>query len=110
MKNLSNYLLDSLVKVKENLSPGLHKFLGSLSSKSEKLTALSRNKIELEKVRLDLKKKYAQLGIYVSNQYELNNATDFSADINYTKMLNELKNSKNLVNRIKEERKKIRGR
>ena len=81
-----------------------------ISSKSEKLTALSRNKIELEKARHELKRRYGQLGVYVSNQYESNNATDFSADIDYTKMLNELKNSKNLVNRIKEERKKIRGR
>ena len=110
MKNLSNYLLDSLVKVKANLSPWVHRFLGVISSKSEKLTALSRNKIELEKARLELKKKYAQLGIYVFAQHELNNATDFSADIEYTKMLNELKNSKNFVNRIKEERKKIRVR
>ena len=110
MKSLSNYVLDNLVKVKENLSPWMNRFLGIISSKSEKLTALSRNKIELEKARLDLKKKYAQLGVYVSGQHELNNATDFSADIEYTKMLNELKNSKNFVNKIKEERKKIRGR
>ena len=110
MKSLSNYVLDNLVKVKANLSSWIQRFLRVVSSKSEKLTALSRNKIELEKARLDLKKKYAKLGVYVSNQYEVNNATDFSADIEYTKMLNELKNSKNFVNRIKEERKKIRGR
>ena len=110
MKSLSNYVLDNLVKIKANLSPWIHRFLRVVSSKSEKITELSRNKIELEKARLDLKKKYAQLGVYVSSQHEVNNATDFSADIEYTKMLNELKNTKNFVNRIKEERKKIRGR
>ena len=109
MKNLSNNILNSFIKLKKKLSPELAKALNGITSKGEEVTALSKNKIELEKARLDLKRKYREMGSYVSSQYDLNKVTDFSEDVDYIKMLNELKNSKTLVNKIKEERKKIRG-
>ena len=109
MRNLSSYILNSFLKLNKRLKPEISKAINGITSKGEEVTALSKNKIELEKARHDLKKKYRELGSYSSMQYDLNSVTDLSMDVNYIKMLNELKNLKILVNKIKEQRKKIRA-
>ena len=108
MRNLSNYFLANLVKLKGRLKPEIEKALNGITSQGERVTALSKNKIELERARLDLKKQYKELGLYIFNQYNLKSTLDFSSDIHYVKKLNDLKNLNNLIKRIKEERKKIR--
>ena len=109
MKNLSNYFLNNFIRLKNKLRPEINKAFKGIANQSEKVAALSKNKIELERARLELKRKYKELGIYIFNQYDANKVSNFSKDVSYVKLLNDLKNSKLLINRISEERKKIRS-
>ena len=60
-----------------------------------------KNKIEVGKVKLDLKKKYIELGEYVIKKKELKSMVDFSHDELYEHKINEIIRLKYYINNKK---------
>tara|TARA_Y100001960_G_C13957712_1_gene486705 strand:- start:189 stop:488 length:300 start_codon:yes stop_codon:yes gene_type:complete len=51
----------------------------------------SKKRIELEKIKIELKKKYFDLGLYVAKQYLRNGHSDFTVDEKFIKLNNAIK-------------------
>ena len=61
-----------------------------------------KNQIEVEKIKLDLKKKYIELGQYVIKKKELKSMVDFSHDELYEHKINEIIKLKYYINNQKQ--------
>ena len=66
------------------------KYFHYVSSLGREFTASSKVKIEVEKLRWDLKNQYQDLGKYVTLEMEINSTIDFSHDKDYLHKINEI--------------------
>ena len=108
MKKISEHLASKILNIKHKLKSKITKVYKDLAFHSEKVAILSKNKIELERARLELKKKLNTLGGYVYKKYYREQVFDFSQDKGYSNAVQEAKSSHLIVNKIIAERKKIK--
>ena len=90
MDKITNYL--SSINLSKNKI--FIKYLNLLKKKSKNVSNISANKLEVEKLKLDLMKLYYRLGKYISKKNYNENISDFSYDEEYlsiNKKINKLK-------------------
>ena len=84
-------MLESLIKklnsYKRSLSDNYKYFYKNSFNFSKKIVGKSKKRIELESLKISLKKHYYYLGKYVAKQYASKGYSDFSLD-NQFKVLN----------------------
>ena len=61
----------------------LNDYLDDFKNKSSKILNLSKNKIELEKCKIELNSEYKTIGRYISKQYLEDGTTNFTYDKKY---------------------------
>ena len=66
------------------------KYFHSLLSIGQQFTEKGKIKIEVEKLKWELKKKYQELGKYVTQKKESKSVIDFSHDQEYLQKINEI--------------------
>ena len=81
------------------------KYFHSLLSIGQKFTENGKIQIEVEKLKWELKKKYQELGKYVTQKKETQSVIDFSHDPVYLQKINEIIKLKYYI----EERLKSKG-
>ena len=79
---ISKYLISEFIKIGNSVS------------------LIIKEKAELIKLKIEISKKYYDLGIYISNQNIKKLVTDFSNDINLKNKLNEINNIKLYINKL----------
>ena len=82
------------------------KYFHSILSLGQKFTKNGKIQIEVEKLKWELKKKYQELGKYVTQKKETKSVLDFSHDSAYQHKINEIIKVKFYI----EERLKSKGR
>ena len=73
------------------------KYVQSFLSNSKKLKEKSKIYIEVRKLKWELKKKYQELGKYVTIRMETKSVIDFSHDQEYLQKINEVIKIKNYI-------------
>ena len=66
------------------------KYLHSALSIGQQITEKGKIRIEVEKLKWELKKKYQELGKYVIQKKETKSVIDFSHDSAYLQQINEI--------------------
>jgi len=99
-----NSIIDKYIKIfqiksKDNRDK-LYNFSVYLKNKKNKITVHANNRFEIEKTKLELKKKYISLGKYVFKKKNTENVHDFSYDDNYIQLNNEIKKIVDYINSI----------
>ena len=84
----------------------MRKYFNYLLSAGQQFTENGKIQIEVEQLKWELKKKYQELGIYVTQKKETKSVLDFSHDSEYQHKINEIIKVKFYI----EERLKSKGR
>ena len=69
----------------------IDKFFNISSKVTHNMFDNSKKRIELEKIKIELKKKYFDLGLYVAKQYIKKGYSDFSLDDKFIKLNDDIK-------------------
>ena len=77
------------------------KYLNLLKKKSKNISNISANKLEVEKLKLDLMKLYYRLGKYISKKNYNENISDFSYDEEYLSINKKINKLKSYIKKIK---------
>lgn len=77
------------------------KYLNLLKKKSKNVSIISANKLEVEKLKLDLMKLYYRLGKYISKKNYNENISDFSYDEEYLSINKKINKLKSYIKKIK---------
>ncbi|MAZ60675.1 MAG: hypothetical protein CMG50_00670 [Candidatus Marinimicrobia bacterium] len=77
------------------------KYLNLLKKKSKNVSNISANKLEIEKLKLDLMKLYYRLGKYISKKNYNENISDFSYDEEYLSINKKINKLKTYIKKIK---------
>tara|TARA_B100001094_G_scaffold287529_1_gene303148 strand:+ start:709 stop:1005 length:297 start_codon:yes stop_codon:yes gene_type:complete len=77
------------------------KYLNLLKKKSKNVSNISANKLEVEKLKLDLMKLYYRLGKYISKKNYNENISDFSYDEEYLSINKKINKLKTYIKKIK---------
>ena len=77
------------------------KYLNLLKKKSKNVSNISANKLEVEKLKLDLMKLYYRLGKYISKKNYNENISDFSYDEEYLSINKKINKLKSFLKKIK---------
>ena len=72
------------------ITPKWKKYFHTVVSIGQKFTEKGKIQIEVEKLKWELKKKYQELGKYVTQKKESKSVIDFSHDQEYLKKINEI--------------------
>ena len=94
--------IDGLVK---KVSKKSEKYVKKAISKGNKISQKGINQLEIEKLKWELKKKYQEVGKYVTQKKEAQSVTDFSHDPLYLQKINTIIKLKYYI----EERLKSKG-
>ena len=101
MSDLFNTLSDKFQQLSNRVAKDGKKYIQSAVSKGEKIGQKGKIQLEIEKLKWDLKQKYAALGKYVTEKKEKQSVTDFSNDSHFLELVN---NAYKLKNYIEERR------
>tara|TARA_Y100000768_G_scaffold52358_1_gene34432 strand:- start:2372 stop:2683 length:312 start_codon:yes stop_codon:yes gene_type:complete len=89
-------VIEKIVTKLNNYKKRYKKKFDSLSSLSSEITHdlfdNSKKRIESEKIKIQLKKKYFDLGLYVAKQYLKHGYSDFTIDKNFMALNESIKN------------------
>ncbi len=89
-------MIEKIVTKLNNYKKRYKKKFDSLSSLSSEITHdlfdNSKKRIESEKIKIQLKKKYFDLGLYVAKQYLKHGYSDFTIDKNFMALNESIKN------------------
>ena len=88
-------MIDSIINkinvYKIKISDSYRKLQKSSSDATKDMYGRGRERIEIESLKIQLKKYYSQLGLYVARQYILKGHSDFSLDENFITLNNKIK-------------------
>ena len=104
--SFDNYL-ESLFKKKIEIGEKLSIFSKKVKNSSKQLSAKGKIKFEVEKTKLELKKKYYQLGMYISDKFFKENKTDFVYDEKFSSLNKEIELLNNYISKIKKQKIKL---
>ena len=90
MSNLFDNLSDKIQHLSSRVAKDGKKYVKSAVSKGEEIGYKGKIKIEIEKLKWELKQKYNKLGIYVSDKKISKSITDFSHDNEFLYIVNEI--------------------
>ena len=107
MSNLFDNLSDKIQHLSSRVAKDGKKYIKSAVSKGEEIGYKGKIKIEIEKLKWELKQKYNKLGIYVSEKKISKSITDFSHDNEFLDIVNEINKLKLFIE--EREGEKIKG-
>ena len=107
MSNLFDNLSDKIQHLSSRVAKDGKKYIKSAVSKGEEIGYKGKIKIEIEKLKWELKQKYNKLGIYVSGKKISKSITDFSHDNEFLDIVNEINKLKLFIE--EREGEKIKG-
>ena len=88
-------MIDSIINkinaYKIKISNSYRNFQKSSSNATKNMYGKGKERIEIESLKIQLKKYYSQLGLYVARQYILKGHSDFSLDENFITLNNKIK-------------------
>ena len=90
MSDIFNNLSDKIQSISNRVSKDGKKYFQSAFSKGEEIGNKGKIKLEIEKLKWELKKKYTTLGKYVSDNKISKSVTDFSHDSNFLEIANDV--------------------
>ena len=106
MSSIFDKYLESLYEKKIVGEKKIKDLFNSVKNNSKELSIKGKIKFEVEKTKLELKKKYIKLGKHVSKQFFNEEMTDFIYDEKFSKINQEIENLKNYISKV--ENKKIK--
>ena len=101
MASILDDYIDSLISKKKENKQKITDFIDKLKKNSKKINNKSRNRFEIEKNRINLKKKYYELGKYISNKFINDDMSDFSYEEKYNSLNKEIEKIKDYIFNIK---------
>ena len=90
MSDIFDNLSDKIQNISNRVAKDGKKYFQVAFSKGEKIGYKGRIKLEIEKLKWELKKKYTTLGKYVSDNKISKSVTDFSHDSNFLELANDV--------------------
>ena len=106
MSNIFDNLSDKIQNISHRVAKDGKKYFQSAFSKGEEIGYKGKIKLEIEKLKWELKKKYTTLGKYVSDNKISKSVTDFSHDSNFLELANDVYKLILYIEELKEETKK----
>ena len=97
MSDLFENLSDKIQQLSSRVAKDGKKYIQSAVSKGEEIGQKGKIQLEIEKLKWELKQKYANLGKYVTNKKESKSVTDFSHDSHFLELVNEAYKLKNYI-------------
>lgn len=94
-------IIDYLSSINLSKNKIFIKYLNLLKKKSKNVSNISANKLEVEKLKLDLMKLYYRLGKYISKKNYNENISDFSYDEEYLSINKKINKLKSYIKKIK---------
>ena len=85
---------------KKSSKTDLHTFISKVKKETESLSLKGKRKLELEKIKLDLKKQYYKLGVYISNKITSENIYDFSYDDKFKEIIDEINSLQSYIKNL----------
>ena len=92
----------------KNLPKRLTEYLNKLKFETNKLTIKGKIQIEIEKTKIELNKKYKELGKFISSAYLDEKVRDFSYKEEYFLLNKEIYLIRQYLNKLTEEKKSIK--
>ena len=90
MSDIFDNLSDKIQNISNRVAKDGKKYFQSAFSKGEEIGYKGKIKLEIEKLKWELKKKYTTLGKYVSDYKISKSVTDFSHDSNFMDLANDV--------------------
>ena len=97
MSDLFDTLTDKIQQLSNRVAKDGKKYIKSAVSKGEEIGQKGKIQIEIEKLKWELKQKYAALGKYVTDKKESQSVTDFSHDSHFLELVNDAYKLKNYI-------------
>ena len=88
MSDIFDNLSDKIQNISNRVAKDGKKYFQSALSKGDEIGYKGKIKLEIEKLKWELKKKYTTLGKYVSDNKISKSVTDFSHDSNFLELAN----------------------
>ena len=109
MSDLFDTLSDKIQQLSSRVAKDGKKYIQSAVSKGEKIGQKGKIQLEIEKLKWELKQKYADLGKFVTDKKEKKSVTDFSHDSHFLELVNDAYKLKNYIEERKgQSQKKIK--
>ena len=106
MSDIFDNLSDKIQNISHRVAKDGKKYFQSAFSKGEEIGYKGKIKLEIEKLKWELKKKYTTLGKYVSDNKISKSVTDFSHDSNFLELANDVYRLKLYIEELKRELRK----
>ena len=106
MSDIFDNLSDKIQNISHRVAKDGKKYFQSAFSKGEEIGYKGKIKLEIEKLKWGLKKKYTTLGKYVSDNKISKSVTDFSHDSNFLELANDVYKLKLYIEELEEGTKK----
>ncbi len=90
MSDIFDNLSDKIQNISTRVAKDGKKYFQSAFSKGEEIGYRGKIKLEIKKLKWELKKKYTTLGKYVSDNKISKSVTDFSHDSNFLELANDV--------------------
>ena len=97
MSDLFDTLSDKIQQLSTRMAKDGKKYIQSAVSKGEEIGQKGKIQLEIEKLKWELKQKYAALGKYVTDKKEKKSVTDFSHDSQFLELVNDAYKLKNYI-------------
>ena len=102
MSEILDNLPDKIKSIYNRVSKDGKRYIYSAFSKGEEIGHKGKTKLEIEKLKWELKQKYTILGKYVSDNKISNSTTDFSHDSNFLSLASDVLKLKLYIEDLKE--------
>ena len=106
MSDIFDNLSEKIQNISNRVAKDGKKYIQSAFSKGEAIGHKGKIKLEIEKLKWELKQKYTTLGRYVSDNKISKSATDFSHDSNFLALANDVYKLKLYIEDLEKETKK----
>ena len=106
MSDIFDNLSDKIQNISNRVIKDGKKYLQTAFSKGEEIGYKGKIKLEIEKLKWELKKKYTTLGKYVSDNKISKSVTDFSHDSNFLELANDVYKLKLYIEELEQGTKK----
>jgi len=106
---MSNLIDDYIKKINTTyISDKLNKIFKKIVIKAKQLTKKGRIQVEIEKCKLELRKKYKELGVFINNVYIDEKVKDFSYKEKYFELNREIHRLRNYLDSLKKDKYSIK--
>ena len=97
MSDIFDNLSDKIQNISNRVAKDGKKYIQSAFSKGEEIGHKGKIKLEIEKLKWELKQKYTSLGKYISDNKISKSVTDFSHDSHFLELVNDAYKLKNYI-------------